>query len=100
MTAPRGNATRYLAEVYTPRRELERLDEKTESIRAAAKALAREGVPIRHLQAVFVPEEETCFHLFDAASAETVERALSKAGVESERISEAFDASASRGGEE
>ena len=92
-------AGRYLAEVYTSRRELSQVEARTESLRAATAALAASGIPIRHLQVVFVPEEETCFHLFEAAGPESVAQVLRQAGLEPERISEAFESSAFRRGE-
>jgi len=84
VAANEASLTRYLAELYTPRRELE-ADAKR--IREAAVALAASGTPVRHLQSVFVPEEEICLHLFEAPDAGAVEQALREAGLEAERIS-------------
>ncbi len=79
----------YLAEVYAPRSEFAGLQARVEELRSASEARSRGGDPVRHLQAVFLPGEETCLHLFEARSLESVQRVLADAGVEADRIAEA-----------
>jgi hypothetical protein len=38
-----------------------------------------EGIPVRFLRSIFVPEDETCFYLYEAASAEQVREAALRA---------------------
>jgi hypothetical protein len=57
--------------------------------RAAADELAGEGVAVRHLRSIFVPEDETCFMLYDGPSAAAVEDAVARAGLACERVLEA-----------
>jgi len=57
--------------------------------RGAAEALHREGVPVRHVQTAFLPEDEVCLHLFEGASAADVERTLRRAALAVDRIVEA-----------
>jgi hypothetical protein len=53
---------------------------------ARVQAAARSLGALRLLQAVYVPNDETCFYLFQADSAALVERAGAEAGVALERI--------------
>jgi len=41
--------------------------------------MQQEGVPIRFLRAVYVPEERACFHLYRAGCAEHVSEAARRA---------------------
>jgi hypothetical protein len=56
--------------------------------RAAAHASSPQG-PAWFLGAVAVPEEETCFWLYQAPSAAAVRAAMTAAGLRPERITEA-----------
>lgn len=40
-----------------------------------------EGVPVRFLRSIFVPEDETCFCLFQAPSSEEVREAAHRAAL-------------------
>jgi hypothetical protein len=44
---------------------------------------------VRFLQSIFVPEDEICFYLYEARSADAVCEAASRAGLRFERITEA-----------
>ncbi len=55
---------------------------------AAVEALTREGTPIRYVRSIFVPEDETCFYLYEAASVDAVREAAHRAGLAFERIAE------------
>jgi hypothetical protein len=66
-------AVQYLVEVYLPRSQAHEAGATGRRARAAAEALALEGVPIRYVRTTYVPDDETCFHLFEAASTDIVE---------------------------
>lgn len=72
-------------------------DSKARSARLAAEELAREGRPVRYLRSIFVPEDEICFLLYEAARVEEVEDAVRRASLQVERVAEAI---AGRKGEE
>jgi Protein of unknown function (DUF4242) len=59
-----------------------------ESARAAAAALTRDGTEVRYLRSIFIPSDETCFHLFEAPSADAVDQVSRRAAFEYERIVE------------
>jgi hypothetical protein len=89
--APEPAATaQYLAELFTSGRSLERLQVDAKRIRAATEVLAAAGEPIRYLDSLLLPDEETGLHRFEAEGPEAVERVLRDAGLEAERISPAI----------
>lgn len=47
---------------------------------------------IRFVRSIYVPEDETCFYLFQAASIDDVREAAVRAGLRVERITEALSA--------
>jgi len=81
---------RYLVELYLSRSGAGGLDHAAARARAAAEELSREGVPVRCLRSIFVPEDETWFLLYEAASATAVERAVARADLPCDRVLEAL----------
>lgn len=79
----------FLAEIYVARSDEDAVTLEADRARRAAEALAREGVPVQHLRAIFVPEDETCLFLYEADSAETVREAARRAELAFERVVEA-----------
>jgi hypothetical protein len=53
--------------------------------------MTREGTPIRYLRAIFLGDDEVCFHLFEAASPDLVREASRRAAIPLERVTEALD---------
>jgi Protein of unknown function (DUF4242) len=87
----------YLLELYVSRGDSCAVASGAERARAAAEELTEEGTPVRYMRAIFVPEDETCFFLYEAGSVEAVREAARRAGLGSERVTEALGA---RKGEE
>jgi hypothetical protein len=83
----------YLVEAYMPRSHAQEARAAGRRARAAAEGLSREGVPIHYVRTTFLPDDETCFHLFEAASAEVVEEASSRAELGRARVVPAIEAS-------
>jgi len=77
----------YLVELYSPAGS-ETGPQGVEQIRAAAAALAGEGTDVRYLRSFFIPTDETCFHLFEAASEEAIAQVSRRAAFDYERIVE------------
>ena len=59
-----------------------------QAARAVGQA-SRPGAPVCFLGAIAVPEEETCFWLYQAPSADAVRAAMTAAGLRPERITKA-----------
>jgi hypothetical protein len=79
----------YLVEVYVARGDGTAPDLGAERAQRTAEELTREGTPVEFLRAIFVPEDETCFYLYEAASADAVRVAAERAVLPFERIAEA-----------
>jgi hypothetical protein len=76
----------YLVETYMPRSQAQDARAAGRRARAAAEELARNGVPIRYVRTTFLPDDETCFHLFEAGSAGAVEEASIRAELGRTRV--------------
>jgi hypothetical protein len=76
----------YLVEAYVPRSRAREARAAGRDARAAAEELVREGTPIRYVRMTFLPDDETCFHVFQASSEEAVVEACRRAGIGSGRI--------------
>jgi len=83
--------SRYLAELYLSHAGSVDLHDAASRARAAADELSREGTPIRYLRSLFLGEDETCFHLYDAGSPEAVLEVSRRAAIPVERVVEAID---------
>jgi hypothetical protein len=82
----------YLVELYVSREDPDAVASGAERATAAAEELTEEGTSIRYVRAIFVPEDETCFFLYESASADAVREAARRAGLSSGRIIEAVGA--------
>ena len=74
----------FLVEAYAPA-----TSEVTALTRQAEAAAASQvGASIRHIRSILVPEDEICFHLFEAGSVDIVARAIGNADLRAQRIVE------------
>lgn len=55
--------------------------------RLAAEQLTREGTPVHFVCLIFIPADETCLYIYEAASAEIVQVAAARAALRFERVS-------------
>jgi hypothetical protein len=81
----------YLVEAYVPRSRSTEARAAGLRARAAAVQLTREGTPVRYVRTTFLPEDETCFHVFEAPSAEAVGEISRRAGLGPARIVSAVE---------
>jgi hypothetical protein len=79
----------YLVEAYVPLQEHGGLGRIVGRARAAAAEMRRDGVSVRYLRPILLPEDEVCLHLFEAPSADAVREASRRADLTFERIVEA-----------
>lgn len=79
-------AERYLIELEQPATGWSDLQGVAARARAAAAELRKAGLPVRFLRSIFVPEDDACFLLFEAPSAEAAGEAGARAGPAIERV--------------
>ena len=82
---------RYLVESYIPRSRPRQAHAAGRDARTAAEELVREGTHVRYVRTTFLPDDETCFHIFEAASEEAVGEACRRAGIDTGRIVPAIE---------
>jgi hypothetical protein len=82
---------RYLVEAYMPRSRARDARAAGRDACVAAEPLSREGTPVRHLRTTFLPDDETCFHVFESADKKAVGEVCRRAGIGSARIVQALE---------
>lgn len=81
----------FLVESYASRSEPDAIRRGNAAhARLAAQTLSREGIDVHYLRAVFVPEEETSFYLYEASDAAAVREAARRAGLRVQSVVEAI----------
>jgi hypothetical protein len=82
---------KFLLELYVSRSDRGAVTEGAGRAGLAAQRLRRDGASVRYLRSIFVPEDETCFLVYEARSADDVRRAASLAGLPADHVVEALD---------
>jgi hypothetical protein len=83
-----------MVETYVPRLRTVEARAAGRRARAGADELSREGTPVWYVRTTFLPDDETCFHLFEAVSAGAVEEVSRRANLGRARVVAAVDVSA------
>jgi hypothetical protein len=78
----------FLVEVYLPRSTASSIVPGPADISEAADQLTREGQPARLVRSIFVPQDETCFYLFQAHSIDAVRETAARCRLRFERLVE------------
>jgi hypothetical protein len=78
----------FVGERYIPQAAEKVALEETQRMRAALPRLAPGGSPVRLISTTYVPNEEWVFDLFEAESAEQVQRVYEESSVAVERVTE------------
>lgn len=78
----------FLLELYMSRADCDALAVEATRARAAAEQQSRNGTPVRYLRSLFIPEEEICFQLYEAACADAVRDAARLAALRYEKLLE------------
>ncbi len=79
----------YLVELYVSQGDHAVARHHVAVAERAGADLTREGRAVRYLQSFFVPEDETCFLLYEADSVDLVTEAVGRAGLRLEHVSAA-----------
>ena len=86
-------AATFLVELFVEHGSSDELEQWERRARGAADELTAEGTPTRYVRSLYLPEDETCFYVFQACSADAVTAACRRAGIAYERIVAAVDTS-------
>jgi hypothetical protein len=82
----------FLLEVYLPRTAPGGLATAAARARSVTEEMRlAEGVPVRFLRSIFLLNDETCFHVFEAETSGDVEAAGARAGIRADRVIEAIN---------
>jgi len=80
----------FVAERYLSAADAGPDPQRAGAAREAAEQLTREGTPVRHVRSIFIPEDETCIHVYWADSIGAVRAAAARASLRFDRISAAI----------
>jgi hypothetical protein len=80
----------FLAETYAPATHPAPAVSRAGNLSVAAGRACRLGVSVRFAGAIVVPDDETCFCLYQAPSAAAVCEAMTRARLQLERITQAM----------
>ena len=78
----------FVLELYVARTDAAAVSSAAQRARLAAEQLTGEGTPVRCLSWIFIAEDETCFLLYEAASADAVQAAAGRAGLPCDHVAE------------
>lgn len=81
----------YMVERDLPGIQMEQLAEAQKAAIQAGKEMSAQGKPVRYIRSTFVPGQNKCMCLFEAASPENVREANERAKLPFSRIVPAFD---------
>jgi len=79
----------FLIETYLSREPANAVAVQMQDVARAAAQVSQQSTEVRFLRAIFVPEEETCFYLYESSSADAVREAATRARLPLERVAEA-----------
>jgi hypothetical protein len=81
----------YLVETYLARSRARHATDAARRARTVALELTREGTAVTYIRTTFLPDDETCFHLFAAGSVDVIEEVCRRARLERARVVPAIE---------
>jgi hypothetical protein len=82
----------FLVETYAPNEWPSVAARHVGEVSLAAGLVSEAEDEVRLLRAIFLPADDIAFYLFESVSADAVREAMTRAGLRSDRITEAFSA--------
>lgn len=79
----------YLGEQYLSAGDRDAAARRARAAREATEQLTLEGTRVLYMRSIFVPEDETCLHMYRADCVEAVQAAAARASLRLDRIAEA-----------
>lgn len=79
----------FLVETYVARDGGDSVAQAGERARQATLELAKEGVTVGYVRSIYVPDDETCFFLYEAETIDAVRVAARLAELPFDRVTEA-----------
>jgi hypothetical protein len=83
----------FLVETYLSRHAPDEPDRTVARIEATLADMRPPNRPVRYLRAIFVPDDETCLLVFEAASIDLVRAVAERAGLAADRVTPTVDLS-------
>jgi hypothetical protein len=80
----------FIGEQYLPADDAKAAVRRAALARAAADQVRSEGTLVHYVRSIFIPEDETCLHMYRAVSLEAVKAAAARAPLPLDRIAEAI----------
>ncbi len=80
----------YIVERHLPGFDQEKLAAAASAAKTTTNKMSNDGTPVRYLRSFFIPGEDKCYCLFEAASPDVVKEANDTAGLPYIGISEGF----------
>lgn len=90
----RSPVPEYLVEMYVARSGRAEVEAAARRASRATSDLSRAGRAVRYVRSLFLPDDETCFLLYEAGSIDDVRAAAALAGLPVDRVTEALSAGA------
>jgi Nickel responsive protein SCO4226-like len=84
----------YLVETYLSRSSVASMPGWVAQLRALTQVAPGEPSDVRYVRSTFVPEDEVCFHVFEAISADAIRALGRQASLTFDRIVEADETDA------
>ena len=81
----------FVVELYLSAAQLFTAPDLIGAASRAAADVSRDGQSVRCVRSFVVPEDETCFLLFEARSIDAVREVLGRAGLSAGRVTEAMN---------
>ena len=82
------SAKTYLVEAYVSKSDANGPAGICDRAVLASTEMRREGMFVRYVRSIFVPQDETCFHIFEAGSEQDARNAAARAGIQPARVLE------------